>query len=170
VPIWLLEKPSADAADDHPIYARSGWRIPQPPREKIPVMTLELMRSHARDWLSWRRGIILRSVSPHPYNCVGMIFAARRAFIDLEHIYDILREDEYRKITLAELVVGDVVLYRNYDEPSHVALVTQVDTIGQTRNVRVLSKWGFDPEFEHFMEQVPPSMGRPVEFYTERVE
>jgi hypothetical protein len=97
-----------------------------------------------------------------------MIFASRRAVIEIGHIYAILREDGYRRIQLRDVVVGDVVLYRDAIEPTHVALVTAVDRVGDTVSVRVISKWGLDPEFEHFMENVPPRLGVPVEFYTER--
>ena len=110
----------------------------------------------------------MRSASPHPYNCVGMIFTSRRAVIEIDHIYAILREDGYRRITLQDVIVGDVVLYRDAVEPTHVALVTLIDRIGNSLNVRVISKWGLDPEFEHFMENVPARLGVPVEFYTER--
>jgi hypothetical protein len=98
-----------------------------------------------------------------------MIFAARRAYIEIDHIYDILREDGYRRIPLDDVTVSDVVLYKHGPEPSHVGLVTAlVGRIGDTLSVKVLSKWGLEGEFEHFMENVPDRLGKPVEFYTER--
>ncbi len=151
----------------YPIHARSGWEIPQP-TEEIEVRSPEIMRIRGQEWQAWRRGVTLRSASSHPYNCVGMIFASRRAVIEIDHIYDILREDGYRRIQLRDVVVGDMVLYRDTVEPTHVALVTAIDAIGDTLSVRVLSKWGLDPEFEHFMENVPARLGVPMEFYTER--
>lgn len=58
--------------------------------------------------------------------------------------------------------------YRLGNEPSHIALATTVGRLGNTMSVKVISKWGLDPEFEHFMENVPERLGRPVEFYTDR--
>jgi hypothetical protein len=97
-----------------------------------------------------------------------MIFASRRAVIEIDHIYDILREDGYRRIGLQDVVAGDIVLYRDAIEPTHIALITTIVPFGDTFSVTVISKWGLDPEFEHFMENVPPRLGVPVEFYTER--
>ena len=166
--ILLPGNQSLNAKDPYPVYARSGWEIPQQHRRDLPKISLEQMRIKAREWRSWREKITVRSVSPYPYNCMGLIFASRRAFIDIDHIYDILKADGYKKIALRDIVTGDVVLYRNYDEPSHVALVVSVVQFGQTINVKVISKWGLDPEFEHFMEDVPAQLGKPTEFYTER--
>jgi cell wall-associated NlpC family hydrolase len=97
-----------------------------------------------------------------------MIFAARRAFIDIDYVYNILRDDGYRLVDSDEVVPGDVVLYKQGDEPSHVALVIATGRIGNVLSVRVISKWGLDAEFEHFMENVPAQLGVPSEFYSER--
>jgi hypothetical protein len=98
-----------------------------------------------------------------------LVFASRHAWIDIDHIYDILREDGYRQIPVGDVMIGDVVLYRdNEGDLSHVALVVTVDrSIGES--IRVVSKWGKDPEFIHFMENVPVRLGHPTEFWTERV-
>jgi hypothetical protein len=98
-----------------------------------------------------------------------MIFAARRAWIEIDHIYDILKEDGYRQIQLVDVVAGDVVLYKDENEPSHVGLIVEVSRIGTIPNIKVISKWGFDPEFEHFIDDVPPRLGRHSEYYTERL-
>jgi hypothetical protein len=149
------------------VYARSGWQIPT---EQPPTRSLKQMKI-ARDELQyWQRNRIeVRSLSPYPYNCVGMIFASRRAWLEIDYIYDILREDGYHKIEQHEVMVGDVVLYKDEGDPSHVALVVAVERLGQTVNVRVISKWGLDPEFLHFQEDVTVRLGIPVEYYTDRV-
>lgn len=117
-----------------------------------------------------RYGAIPRSLSLHGYNCVGMIFACRRAWINITEIDNLLSEDGYKKIPKESLTVGDLVLYK-YDtgEPAHIALIYAVENIGHTLNIRVISKWGSYPEFLHFMERVPEDLGKPLEFYTERV-
>jgi len=98
-----------------------------------------------------------------------MIFACRRAWIEVDYIERILVEDGYRRIQPDEVMIGDVVLYRDANnQPSHVALIMAVETIGRMRNIKVLSKWGKDGEFIHFVEDVLEQMGRAVEFYTER--
>jgi hypothetical protein len=97
-----------------------------------------------------------------------MIFAARRAWIEIDHIERLLREDGYRGITKSQVVAGDIVLYRNEQgDLTHVALVSFVDH-GLGSNIKVISKWGLEAEFIHFEDDVPVMLGRPVEYYTER--
>ena len=157
------------STDEHPIYARSGWRIPQ---EYPPELPEELMRLKTDEHLRWRQGLRLRSISTYPYNCVGMIFAARRAWIEIDHIYRLFNEDGYRQIRRSETMPGDVVLYKDeYNEPTHVALIITVEIIGTTPNILVISKWGKDAEFIHHIENVPTAtLGHPAEFWTDRVE
>jgi len=148
-----------------PLHARSGWQIPtaRPALEDIRVLQIRSQELHR-----WRPNAQLRAVSSFPYNCVGLIFASRRAWIEIDHIYDILREDGYKQVRLEDIMIGDVVLYKNYrGEPVHVALVVTVDRVFGL-NVKVLSKWGVDGEFIHFIEDVPPFLGTPSEVYTER--
>jgi hypothetical protein len=46
-----------------------------------------------------------------------------------------------------------------------------VETIGETPNIMVISKWGKDAEFIHHVENVPTALlGYPTEFWTDRVK
>lgn len=157
-----------------PIYARSGWEIPQPSVQELAEYSQKihptLVRTRTEQLVVERRkrnhsDIQIRSMPDFLYNCVGMIFASRRAFIEIQHIYAILREDGYREISREDVTIGDIVLYYDNKGPSHVGLVILVDPLG----IRVLSKWGIDGELEHLEENVPPGLGRPVEYYTERI-
>ena len=169
----------SDIEHPKPIYARSGWEIPQPNPNDIEAaqksQALDLVRirtkSLIRDMTRNRsRNLKIRSLSPYMYNCVGMIFANRRAWIDIGQIYDILRGDGYNEIPLEQLDLGDVVLYTFYNNPSHIGLVTIVHSrIGQILNIRVLSKWGKDGEIEHDYEDVPSHCGKPDSYWSEKV-
>ena len=160
-----------------PIFARNGWEIPQPnplvldmhrqPEDLIRIRTVALVDDMLRKGMS---GLIIRSVSSHLYDCVGMIFASRRAWIDINHMVQILSADGYQKIAKDELSVGDVVVYTIGEKRTHVGLVTCIQPrLGKIPNIRVLSKWGKDGEVEHQMEDVPPLLGQPNEFWTERI-
>jgi hypothetical protein len=162
-PSGILLPGAAEA--DHPLYARSGWRIPT---ETTDAPASALIEIRARDLMARIPNLRLRSVSDHPYNCVGMIFAARRAWIDIDHIDDLLREDGYRAIPFDALVPGDLALYRFAGEPAHIALVTFIDPAIRG-NVWVISKWGKDAEFYHPLQNVPQRFGTADRFYTERV-
>jgi hypothetical protein len=122
----------------------------------------------AKTFLEKRGNLRLRSASGYPYNCVGLVFAARRAWIEIDYLYDILREDSYKRIQRQTCVPGDVIVYRHHDEPQHVGLIVAVEPIGTSHSLRVISKWGKDAEFEHFAEDVPESYGKVLEFYTDR--
>src|SRR5688572_5232203 len=101
---------------------------------------------------------------------MGLVFANRRAWIEIDYIYDVLREDGYHQIRQDQVKSGDIVLYKDEKQfPVHVGLIIFVDfSIGTT--IRIISKWGLDPEFYHFMENVPYQLGKPAEFWTDRID
>lgn len=159
-----------------PVFARNGWEIPQPDplvlnehkqsEDLIRIRTVALVDDMLRKGKS---GLKIRSVSSYLYDCVGMIFANRRAWIDINHMGQILTADGYRKIEIDELSVGDVVVYTVGEKRMHVGLVTCIQPrLGKIPNIRVLSKWGKDGEVEHQLEDVPPALGHPSEYWSER--
>ncbi len=159
-----------------PVFARSGWEVPQPnplvlekhqlPEDLIRIRTVSLVDDLTR---KGKTGLRIRSVSEHLYDCVGMIFSNRRAWININHIHQLLTEDGYATITLDQLAVGDVVVYRLDGRPIHVGLVTYVHpSVGNIANIRVLSKWGKFGEVEHRMDDVPDLCGEPSEFWSEK--
>jgi hypothetical protein len=97
-----------------------------------------------------------------------MIFAARRAWIEIDHIERLLMEDGYTRVERNDVMSGDIVLYRWNGEPAHVGLITAVEPFGAARNILVISKWGRDAEFIHHEENVAELMGKPSEYYTDR--
>ena len=130
------------------------------------------MKLKATECQNWRGGRpVIRSLSTFQYNCVGMIFASRRAWIEIDQIYRILKEDGYREIGQDQVAAGDVVLYKDAaNEPTHVGLVIASERLpmSQIVNIKVLSKWGLEAEFIHFVEDVLEWLGKPSEYYTER--
>ena len=160
-----------------PVFARSGWEIPQPnplvleefrqTEDLVRLKTLELVDELLQ---KGKTGLHIRSVSAHLYDCVGMIFANRRAWIDIEHIGKILQSDDYQPVSIDDLFVGDVVVYTLDKKRVHVGLVSSVSpSMGSVRNIRVLSKWGKHGEVEHRLEDVPYYLGKPSEYWSERV-
>jgi len=160
-----------------PVFARNGQEIPQPNplvlqkyqqnQELVRIQTEALIDEMLA---KGKTGLSIRSVSSYLYDCVGMVFANRRAWIDIEHIYEILTNDGYHLISKDNLVVGDVVVYTLDKKRVHVGLVTRVHpNIGSIPNARVLSKWGKHGEIEHRLEDVPYYLGRPSEFWSEKV-
>ena len=105
------------------------------------------------------------------YNCLGMVFASRRTWVEPEELPKILSDDSYRKIKRTELQSGDVIIYRDdSNEVSHVGIVDEVIVKLEdgTKKVRVLSQWGADGEYFHLDYDVNPRLGQPSEYWTDR--
>ena len=107
------------------------------------------------------------------YNCMGMVFASRRTWVDPEHLTIILEDDGYRPVANeGELQPGDVVIYRDdAGEVSHVGIVTKVRTnlLQASREITVLSQWGESGEYFHRVDDVHPGLGHPSEYWTDRI-
>lgn len=117
-------------------------------------------------------GIRTRSLSA-TYNCVGMVFAARRTVIETKYLRLLLEEDGYVRIhERSDVEVGDVIVYRHEQqaEIEHVGVVAYIrtDVEAATRNFAVLSQWGRQGEYLHPEDHVPAVYGDYREFYTER--
>lgn len=106
------------------------------------------------------------------YNCMGMVFAARRTCIDTDELPMIFNDDEYKRLdSLNDVMKGDVVVYRDDTKHvSHVGLVFDVrpDIKEGTPDITVLSQWGRNGEYFHRVDDVHPFLGTPVEYRTDR--
>lgn len=105
------------------------------------------------------------------YNCMGMVFASRRTWVEPEHLKMILEHDAYQQVGRNDLQRGDVVVYRdNQDEVSHVGIVyeVKVNLEEASLEVVVLSQWGHDGEYFHLDDDVNPMLGKPTEYWTDR--
>lgn len=105
------------------------------------------------------------------YNCVGLVFANRRTFIEPDEIPMILQDDEYIEVARdTDVMPGDVVIYKNpaTDDIIHVGLVLAAEGVFETRKIRVLSQFGRIGEYIHDVRDVPEPYGQPVlKFYSE---
>ena len=131
----------------------------------------DALRDAARFATEGHDGRTLRSLTAR-YNCIGMAFANRRTCIEPEEVPMILQDDEYSEVARpADVMPGDLVIYeKEAGEVSHVAVVVSNDprlTDGGSV-IRVLSQWGSDGEYLHDYRDVPPLLGLPVKFYSER--
>ncbi len=161
-----------------PVYARSGWEITLPAYAEYLALTeyqtegdIQRRTDSVINTLAGKNKRILnvRSISPYLYNCVGMVFACRRAWIHIDEIYNILRNDGYVEISFSHVESGDIVVYTRNGKPEHVGLVTFVRRNRITiDSVSVLSKWGKDGEIEHYLNSVPEIFGQPAEFWSEK--
>ena len=159
-----------------PVYSRAKEQIPQLDFEDYKYWTERQSTSEVRRSIDlYLRNLPLdksnvRSISPFMYNCVGLIFASRRAWIEIDELNQILCEDNYRPITFDEICCGDIVIYSKKMKRIHVGVVTSVQRTGnQIGPVKVLSKWGRSAEVEHDISIVPRDYGTHTEYWSERV-
>ena len=106
------------------------------------------------------------------YNCVGLVFASRRTWVDTRYVNQFLEEDGYRKVELRDAQPGDVILYRGEAETvEHVGLVIEHEPkpADADWDTIVLSQWGKDGEFLHERRDVSPLFAdSTIEVWTER--
>lgn len=106
------------------------------------------------------------------YNCMGMVFATRRTWVDTNQLSIILEDDDYRKLTSMEDVIeGDVIIYKGEEgQVTHVGLVSSVvpNLIEGSKTINVMSQWGHDGEYFHRIDDVNPLLGVPAEAWTDR--
>lgn len=154
-----------------PLATRRGSLIPNERRFERPH---EALREAVRFAIQGRPNVRLRSATA-VYNCMGMIFASRRTWIDPVHLTTILIDDGYRRITIEYVQIGDIAVYRAPEDPrvaSHVAVIVKIEPEIATASwkITVMSQWGADGEYIHPIDEVPIILGKPVEFWTDRRE
>lgn len=111
--------------------------------------------------------IQMRRAATARYNCYGLAFASRRAWVQLESVRHVLQDDGYRRLSAGEgPLAGDIVLYWSEGTIEHVGVIIQIEVIGNTVLPKVMSKWGPGPEYLHSVMRTP--FGTTFEFWTER--
>jgi hypothetical protein len=99
---------------------------------------------------------------------MGLVFAARRAHIEVEELPRILWADGYRRLASWEQVMpGDLAIYCRDQEYQHVGVVIQTNPLFPLGD-QILSKWGMDGEYIHQVADVPEIFGACQEFWTMR--
>jgi hypothetical protein len=153
-----------------PLSTQDGSHIPNYRRAEDPP---EVRRGAVTMFKTDHGNAKLRS-SSSTYNCVGHVFAARRTWVESDHLPAILERDGYSRLDESQkLWVGDIVVYENeHGEITHVGQVVEIEKKLEDggRKVTILSKWGVYGEYLHDLLDVPLRLGSPKAFWTERRE
>lgn len=164
MPVIIDRGGPADPAALKLATRKNNWIHNEPAIERSPIE----MRAAVNYATSGRPNVLLRSAASH-YNCMGLVFAARRTTIDIDRWTLIRGDDEYRRLANGEaLTLGDVVVYKRAGVVTHIGLIGEVRPGESGPIVMVLSQWGFDGEYRHPLSEVPPLYGSAVEFWTDR--
>ena len=147
-----------------PLGTRRGTIIRNETRAE---MSPEQLTEDALRWQRLRPMARLRSATA-VYDCMGLVFAARRTSVATDQLRLILEEDGYSRVTEENVDIGDLVVYSRGRMPDHIGLVSSIRSMPAGNVINVLSKWGASPEYEHPIYHVPEAYGRPTEFWTDR--
>jgi hypothetical protein len=149
------------------LATKRGTRIPNARRHERAAEALAAGKQYVLENHSTAR---LRSLTA-TYNCIGMVFANRRTWVEPTHVQMILNDDGYEEVEPRDVVPGDIVIYRDdAGEISHVAVVVahEADVKNAEWRTTVLSQWGADGEYIHDHRDVNGILGTPDKFYSER--
>lgn len=146
------------------IVARDGTRIPCIRlRPRAPESMAGALQMFSRNE---RRCRSLDST----YNCMGLVFASRRAAIEPEHFDLVVKADSYRRLEAGELAMpGDVLAYRApAGAIEHVAIMLEPSPAA-AGGFKVMSQWGKDGEWLHDADDLPSGLqGLNIEVWTDR--
>ncbi len=164
---FIIEAGGPSDRDSIPLATRERNYIPNERRlEQSPAQ----LRAAVEIWQRERPNARLRSITA-VYNCMGLVFASRRTWIEPDHISMILTDDGYSRLDgESEAKIGDIVVYKKNLALTHVGIIIGFDddlSVG-TRKMKVLSKWGANGEYIHRIDDVPVLFGVPAEFWTDR--
>ena len=153
-----------------PQATRQGNKIPNRQRHEASPVQLRAWTKLIED--QCRRAQLRSSVCI--YNCVGMVFASRRTWIDIDHIRWIFLEDGYHSFSeLGNSKPGDLVLYKDTltKEDVHVGMIIGDKLLleGSSQSETwVISQFGKHGEWIHPLEHVPPNYKGGIELWTDR--
>ncbi len=164
----LLDPGSEQDERSIPLGTRKGTFIRNERRDELLPEQLQVGVDNCEQTHPSAR---LRSITGK-YNCVGMVFASRRTWIDTDDVQQILEEDEYRLLPglFEKADIGDVVVYKESGKIEHVGIIIEKreNPAKAMVSIKILSKWGPWAEYIHDPEDVLPSFGKPVEVWTDR--
>lgn len=167
--VLLNEQGNYLIAPELPLATKGGTPIPNEQRPEDARVVMAARKDQVIRGGPERRP---RSLSA-TYNCMGMVFANRRVWIDPDWLGMILADDGYSRVRdERELQPGDVVVYRSSaGAVSHVGLVAEVkpNLREGTWEVQVLSQWGSTGEYFHRVDDLSPALGHFSGYWTERI-
>lgn len=105
------------------------------------------------------------------YNCHGMTFASRRTWIyEIEEINKIIEDDNYKEITINEILPGDIVFYIDEEtkDITHSGIVIskyEISDRGIINMPQIISKWGGCREVVHKIDECPYRKNAFIKFY-----
>jgi hypothetical protein len=142
-----------------PLATSNRRRIPNEQRMQRDPSSMAAARDmHLSAHPLWR----VRSLRS-TYNCMGLVFASRRTWIDPEHFNMIVGDDGYvERSNRNEAVAGDHAVYRNSTNGNviHVGCIVEVrpDLKRARSELIVISQFGANGEYIHEADDLPGAL------------
>lgn len=168
--MWAIEFDCLNG-DAHSLVSRDARLLDQ-----------ERLLNHEQNRGSGKR--LIRSTEA--YNCVGLVFGARRGWLvdetDDDSISSVVatmldhdgfeRIGAYAEVTTRDLHVqpGDVVVYTSGSSIEHVGIVAKETGLGLKDEPMVVSKFGPFGEYLHRAGDVGPLFGSPSSIWRQKFE
>lgn len=153
------------------LATRLGREIPNAQDPDLsPEKTKLYIQVHRRNYPS----VVLRRFPTGQYNCFGMVLACRRTGIhEPDMVRLVLEDDGYAQTGIARVQEGDVVMYDDGKEITHLGLILAVETderlVGGGKALKVLSKWAQGGEYIHWAQECPyAAEGNRITYWTDR--
>ena len=108
---------------------------------------------------------VTRTPASAGYNCHGLTFLSRRAWLVRRQAVDLVLEDDgYLEIASTEVMPGDIaVYYSESGDPNHSAIVVEPAELEPA--IVVVSKWAHADEVIHPLRHCPNYYGPVIRFY-----
>lgn len=144
------------------LQTSTGRDIPKYQESEISALNRSQIAGLMREFAA--HVTVRRSMSP-TYNCHGLTFASRRAWVfDVDSIQHILMDDRFREVHRQDALPGDILIYRDLTgDLTHSGVIVSNDP--PLYGPLVFSKWGAGPELIHNYLDVPQIYGRDIHFY-----
>ncbi|WP_454669571.1 hypothetical protein [Achromobacter kerstersii] len=146
----VLNSPNAGIV----LQTAKGQEIPNDQFANVDYAEVANVQLHQKNFGT---SLVVRSGPTGIYNCHGLTFASRRAWLSEPHFLSvILKDDSYVQVGREHVLPGDVILYLSeYGEIDHSGIVVELPANNTFWSPRVCSKWGQSAEFLHWAHTTP---------------
>jgi hypothetical protein len=173
-----LNRSSEDDVEPITIQTSKGRRIPC--KSRGWVMTQEELERSRREFERYHKPYLVpleyteRRGPTYDYNCHGLTFLSRRAWMDESTPVDPFRllfaDDDYEGIPVERILPGDIAVYYKREKGSllvggrreevrgsiqHTGIVVQIDRGTNPPRIWILSKWSDLGEYLHTLDNCP---------------
>ena len=155
----IINPGSPDDRASIALDTRKHWPIPN---EQIQEIARPALEESKRLISNTNPSYQLRSLTS-TYNCMGLVFASRRTWIEPDHFWKVADDDGYKRVeSMADVRPGDIAVYmfNSGKDVAHVGIIieSQIDLKQNRFKFVVLSQFGKSGEYIHYYDDLPQAI------------